>query len=157
MPQSLESVVLNPLSWTDEQIARYVFESDSFGDSDPDPNYIENLLVSLKEEKAIIERRAYGFAIIHRMLEADTKARPKAYVLSHFIVEAVEVFGNVDMKNCSKKLFEELVEKYAKVAPLRGICSGKARARLFHRRYKCVVTEIPNTPHLYDVLFSSAR
>lgn len=142
---------LNPLEWDDEQVANYVARSGSFDDGAADADYVVNLLRSISKNEAFIERRIFGFAIIHSVLEVAVNLRPKVKVLSHYHVEVIEIFPGA-ARDASKKFFNELTEKYGKVADLHGDCVGRARAKLF-KRYGCEVVENKSEPNVYKVIF----
>jgi hypothetical protein len=81
-----------PLDWSDEQVAIYVEQSPSFGDGQAAAGYAETVLESIRLGEAHIERRTFGFAIIHRVLKVAPYTRPKTKVLSHYHLEVIEVF-----------------------------------------------------------------
>jgi len=140
------------LDWSDEQVAIYVEQSPSFGDGQAASGYAETVLESIRLGEAHIERRTFGFAIIHRVFKVVPGIRPKIKVLSHFHVEVIEVFREHVAYAAAKKFFDELIEKYGTVADLHGECVGLPRARL-SRRYGCSFIEKQNEPGIYDVVF----
>jgi hypothetical protein len=144
-------MTLTPLDWNDEQIAKYVEQSQSFDDGQEVAGYSEALLQSIRLGEVAIERRTFGFAIIHRVLKVAPGIRPRTRVLSHFHVEVIEVFRGRATHAESSNFFNEIIEKYGTVADLRGECVGLARARLF-RRYGCSCTEKQKESGMYDVV-----
>lgn len=142
-----------PLSWSDEDIALYVEHSDLFGDAEASPGYAEKLLDAISNELALVERRSYGFAIIHLIFKSVPGTRPKIKSLKYFHIEAIAVFKERAAAGDSKRFFDELIEKFGSIADIRGECFDLSRARLF-RRYGCVVIERHTGSNVYDVTFT---
>jgi hypothetical protein len=148
----MNPTISSPIEWSDREVALYVAHTNRFGDGASDPHYVESLIESIALKQASIERRPYGFAIIHQVFKVDPTVRPKVKVLSHYHVEAVEIFKQLAERTDAKRFFAQLVEKYAKTAELRGECFGESRARLF-RRLGCITSEKSNQTGVYDLVF----